>query len=111
MIENVTRDRIRGEREPDIIRGAKNNDLDEVQEAYALNRDKLNLSEHATGFTALQYAVARGNLSIVQFLLEQEDIDIQLADNHERTALELAVEVGHQGIISALLRARAARVS
>ena len=106
MIDNVTKERVRGRREPNLIRGAKNNDLGEVKRAVHQRRDTLNKVEADTGFSALHYAVARGNLRIVTFLLEQDDIDLRIADIHNREPLDLAVDVGHQGIVVALLKAR-----
>ena len=109
MIDDHTRDRTRDEHPADIIKGAKKNDLDEVEQAIGNNRKDLNLVDPETGFTALQYAVSRGNLRIVKFLLKQEEVEIKRKDLQGRTVLELAVEVGHQGIISELLRAKATR--
>lgn len=108
MIDDV-KEQVRDRQAPDIILGAKNNDLQEVERAVKYHPENLNAVEQSSGFTALQYAVARGNLEIVSYLLKQNGIEITLADKLGRTPLELAVEVGHQGVVAELLRARAER--
>ena len=92
---------------PSILNGARFNDLREVQAAVLLRREDLNIIEEQSGFTALHYAVARGNLQIVRFLLSYEETEIHHVDEFGRSSLQLAVEVGHQGIVSELLKFRA----
>lgn len=107
MSTDDVKDRLRNPRKPSIIRGARLGYLAEVTSGLQFNRKTLHEIDADTGFTALQFAIARGNLSIVKLLLEQKDTKTEVTDAHGRTPLELAVEIGHPAILSELLKAKA----
>lgn len=92
--------------DPDIIRGAKNNDISEVRAALQKNSDDITKQDMVFGLSALHYASAKGNPSMVSFLLEQKGADINLKDRWDRDVLDVAIECGNQQIIDELFRFR-----
>lgn len=88
--------------EPDIIRGARNNDISEVRAALELNAEDINKADYAFGLTALHYAAAKGNPSMVDFLLLQNGVDITIKDRWGRDALDAAIDAGNQDCIDKL---------
>ncbi|KAK4938356.1 hypothetical protein LTR10_021155 [Elasticomyces elasticus] len=51
----------------------------------------------------LQSAAFRGNIIVVRLLLGRKDVEVNIEDEHSRTALHLAAEYGHENIVSQLL--------
>lgn len=92
--------------DPDIIRGAKNNDISEVRAALKLDWKVINKQDLTFKMSALHYAAARGNSSMVSFLLEQEGLDINLKDRWVRDPLDLAILSGNQDIIDDMFKFR-----
>ncbi|WP_316861074.1 ankyrin repeat domain-containing protein [uncultured Cohaesibacter sp.] len=91
---------------PDIIRGAKNNDIAEVQAALKKDWQDINKRDGAFDMTAMHFAAAKGNASMVSFLLEQKAVDVTLKDKWDRDALDVAIVTGNQEIIDELFRFR-----
>jgi len=92
---------------PDIIRGAKNNDLSEVIAALDADKNDITKTDFIFGLSALHYAAAKGNIAMVKFLLYQEGVDIAIKDRWNRDPLDVAVLSGHEECINALFRFRA----
>ena len=91
---------------PDIIRGAKNNDLSEVKAALELNKHDIIKQDGIYGLSALHYAAAKGNIHMVDYLLRQEGVNIDLKDRWERDVLDVAILSGHQQVIESLFAFR-----
>lgn len=92
--------------DPDIIRGAKNNDISEVRAALQKNWSDITKQDLIFGLSALHYASAQGNASMVSFLLEQKGVIIGLKDRWNRDVLDVAILCGNQQIIDDLFRFR-----
>ncbi|CAM1511788.1 Fc.00g093010.m01.CDS01 [Cosmosporella sp. VM-42] len=56
------------------------------------------------GRTPLQYAAGWGNLTVVEALLEDSEIDVNLSDSVGQVPLSIAAEGGHVDIVRILLR-------
>ncbi len=92
--------------DPDIIRGAKNNDISEVRAALKIDWKVINKQDLTFKMSALHYAAAKGNSSMSSFLLEQEGLDISLKDRWDRDPLDVAILSGNQDIIDDMFRFR-----
>jgi ankyrin repeat protein len=92
--------------DPDIIRGAYYNDTSEVIAALKLNWHNITNQDTESGMSALHYAAAKGNLSMVSLLLDQKGVDLSLKDKWDRDPLDVAILVGHQKIIDDMFRFR-----
>jgi len=55
------------------------------------------------GNTPLAWAARRGHLGAAKLLLEQEDIDPNCTDEHDRAPLGWAAMFGHEGVVKLLL--------
>lgn len=88
--------------DPDIIRGAKNNDFLEVEAALKLEPSSITKIDLVTGMTAAHYAAALGNFSMVEFLAAREGVDLYAKDKFERDVLDAAIECGHQKLVDFL---------
>ena len=53
--------------------------------------------------TPLLFATAHGYEETVQYLLSHVDVDINLQDKDGRTALFVASQIGHEGIVKSLI--------
>lgn len=62
------------------------------------------------GLTAVQHAAQNGNVDMVNFLLEQ-GADLSCVDQLGRTALHLASQEGHLGVVSLLVTSACANVN
>ena len=91
---------------PDIIRGAKNNDLSEVKAALELNQHDITKQDGIYGLSALHYAAAKGNIHMVDYLLTQEGVNIDLKDRWGRDVLDVAILSGPQQVIQSLFAFR-----
>lgn len=98
------------EDEPNIIRGATNADLDEIQRALSLNPDCINEVDNNIGVTALHIAAFDGNYDIVDFLCDQPGIDIAVFDKFGRTAYWAAHIIGRDDIVERIMRDTNARL-
>lgn len=96
-----------GEMKFDIIEGALTNDFDTVNAALAQDPSSINTQHEIYKFTATHAAVSRGNFTMVQHLLDVQGIDLSIRDVYGRHALDMALAVGHRGIIDILFRKRA----
>ncbi|MBM3198844.1 MAG: ankyrin repeat domain-containing protein [Chlamydiae bacterium] len=85
----------------EFFEAAKSGDLKTVQEGL-----KQGLSINATGGslnrTALMLAALRGHTNIVQYLLSQENIDLNAQDHAGKTAMMLAAALGHTNVVQYL---------
>jgi len=106
-IKRPGRARDYGRRGPDIIRGAKNNDLEEVDAALLANPASITQVDVVTGMTAVHYASALGNFYMVKFLLEKEGLELRRNDRFDRDVLDVAIECGHQRIVEVVFAALA----
>ena len=80
----------------------KNNDLEGVIKAIE-NGAKVDLQNRHWGKTALHYAVEKGNLKIIKYLVEK-GADANLQNEGGRTALHYAKQKGNQEIIDLLTK-------
>lgn len=92
--------------EPDIIRGAKNNDISEVRAALKQDWRVINKQDQAFKMSAVHYAAAMGNASMSSFLLQQDEIDLSLRDRWDRDPLDVAILSGNQDIVDEMFRFR-----
>ena len=86
----------------DIIRGAKNNDLNEVSAALEDNAGAINQQDGAFGLTALHIASSKGNASMVQYLIDQDGLDSTIVDRWGRSALDVAILAGEENVVRLL---------
>lgn len=98
------------EDEPNIIRGATNADLDEIQRALSLNPDCINEVDKNIGVTALHIAAFDGNYDIVDYLCEQPGIDIGIFDKFGRSPYWAAHIIGRDDIVERIMRDTNARL-
>lgn len=91
---------IKDKREPvySIFRGARRNDLVEVENALNADSQCINAQERGLGPTALHIAAADGNKALVQFLMSQPGCRFDIEDQHGRTPALLAFVVGRDDI-------------
>jgi ankyrin repeat protein len=82
-----------------ILQAAHAGELDEVKAAIRENPEAINLRHELTKSTALHFAAACGNYSIVEFLLTCEGVDVRAKDGYGRDVMDIAVERGHPGVI------------
>lgn len=87
-----------------IIVGANNDDLRVVKAALAEDPSCINFQDTNTGLTAIHIAAAHGTLRLARYLLEQNGIDLSLADWRGRRAVDLAIAIGHKPLINLLAR-------
>ncbi|WP_316859222.1 ankyrin repeat domain-containing protein [uncultured Cohaesibacter sp.] len=85
----------------DIFEGIKRNNIEDVRKILEREPANINETDHL-GMTALHVAAAKGNLSMVTFLLEQKGVDLTLKDQFDRDPLDLAILAGNQRVIDAL---------
>jgi hypothetical protein len=91
-----------------IIAAAKKNSLKMAARALEINPDAIVETEAETGNTAMHIAVARGNGTMVQFLLQQPRVDITIKNKNGLDPLDLAIRLRHnQGVTDELFRFRA----
>ena len=95
---------------PDIHLAASRNDLDEVINSLRADPDCLNSQRASDGATALHIAIGLGNLSIVQVLLDQPNVDLTRLTRGGKDCLEVAIAVGHLEISKRLFALRAKQV-
>ncbi|MBU2527608.1 MAG: ankyrin repeat domain-containing protein [Bacteroidetes bacterium] len=88
--------------EPNIIRGALNNDFEEVAAALVLSPESINNVDQITGGSALHISVGLGNYSMVAYLVEQEGLNLEHKDQIGRDALDLAIQIRHPKILELL---------
>jgi len=86
----------------DILRGAEENDIDEMRGAVEDNGVSVNYVDPNTFLSALHKAAARDNIEAVEWLCAQEGIDFRLKDKFGRIPFDLAVKFGHQRAIDFL---------
>jgi ankyrin repeat protein len=96
--------------EPDIIRGALNNDLDEVQAALDRNPRDINKQHDYFEYTALHIAASRGNMLMVDLLLKESRLRWGIRDRWGRDPLDVAILAGHPGVTSAITTYRARKL-
>jgi ankyrin repeat protein len=96
--------------EPDIIRGALNNDMAEVQAALDLDPRAINKQHDFHRYTALHIAAGRGNVTMVEFLLLQPRLRFGIKDRWDRDPLDVAILAGHPGVTRVLFRFRAEKL-
>ena len=89
---------------PNIIRGARNNDLEEVKAALNQNWTNITQKDVSNGMTALHYAAALGNYNMAQFLLQRKGIELRAEDRFGRDALDVAIDCGNQRIVEAVFQ-------
>jgi len=81
---------------------ARDGDLDKVNELLLYsNIDEVNNTENAYGMTPLHSAAQKGRRNVVKALLRHPDIDTKKKDKHGKTALELAEDYRHIGVVNA----------
>ncbi len=85
-----------------IIRGADENNYNLVDAAIRENPKAIIFQDAATGLSALHVAAGDGNFSMFQYLLSIEGADPTLRDKFNRDPLEMAIAIGHKGIIESL---------
>ena len=100
-------DQNEGNVEPNIIRGAYTNNVEEVASALAASPEAIGQLDPETGGTALHVAIYRGNVDIVRFILEHANPDLSARDRLGRDAVHIAVESGHP-VIGTMILSRAA---
>lgn len=88
--------------DPDIIRGAKNNDFLEVEAALELDPSSITQVDLVTGMTAAHYAAALGNMSMVEYLAAREGVELRAKDKSGRDVLDTAIECGHSHMVDLL---------
>lgn len=93
--------------DPDIIRGAINNDMAEVQAALKKDPADINKTHPNYGMTALHYAAGLGNASMVSFLLDQDGVNVLYRDRWGRDPLDVAINSGKPECIDSLFKFRA----
>ena len=96
--------------EPNIIRGAANNDLNEIKCALEADPSCINETEPNVGVTALHIAAFDGNYEIVDFLCDQPGIDIHIEDNLGRSPQWAAYIIGRNDIEMRIARDMAAEM-
>jgi len=89
-------------RDYDIIKGAIDNDVNEVEKAVLIDGTSVNYQEIHGGLTALHKSAARGNFAVVEWLADHAEIDFHTKDNFGRIAFDLAVKFDRQEIIDFL---------
>jgi len=87
-----------------IITGADNDDYNEVNAALDEDPNAIRYQDAETGMTAVHVAAGDGNLKMVNHLLAVPGVDIAITDKFNRDPLEMAIAVGHKGIIEELSR-------
>lgn len=83
----------------DIIKYAKNCDLNGLKEAISSDAELVNFQEHSTGLSALHIVAAHGHKTCVEFLMSVEGIDATLTDNEGRSAWDLAESIGRDDLV------------
>ncbi|MGS4884952.1 ankyrin repeat domain-containing protein [Roseibium sp. MB-4] len=87
----------------DIVLGALQNDIDQARQALETDANAIHQTDQQ-GLTALHIAAAKGNLTMVQFLLDRPGVNLSLKDNFNRDPLDVAILSGNQKVIDALFR-------
>ena len=88
----------------DIIAGADEGDFGEVDAALDENPKAISFQEPSVGLTALHVAAADGNLDMVNHLLSKPGVNPNIVDKFGRQALDMAIYIGHDGVIEVLSR-------
>lgn len=89
-----------------IIDSVYKNDVAEVSSSLKRDWRKVNSVEEKTGMSLLHIATALGNLTMADFLIRQRGIRLEVRDKLNRDPLDLAILVGHPGIIDLLFKKR-----
>eukprot|EP00092_Neocalanus_flemingeri_P024563 GFUD01026641.1.p1 GENE.GFUD01026641.1~~GFUD01026641.1.p1 ORF type:complete len:1187 (+),score=294.85 GFUD01026641.1:192-3752(+) len=63
--------------------------------------------EDLYNLTPLHHAAMRGNIKLVQYLSQQDDIDVNCRDKQWSTPLHIAATYGHEEVVRILLEAKA----
>ena len=74
-----------------LFKAAREDNLNNVKIYLNYNID-INATDHKTGKTALHYAAESGSDKVVEYLLEQKNIDLSKKDYNKKTALSYASE-------------------
>lgn len=98
-------------RDYSIIRGAENNDLDEVQKALAADYSAIGDIDEVSGATALHIAAADGNLPMVRYLIEQRGCRLSAEDKAGRNPAFLAFVIGREDIVDIICKKMADELS
>lgn len=92
----------------DIVRGAKNNDIEEVKAALRQKPGCINASDYA-GLTALHWAGANANYAICAYLFDFSHpkylLNPWIPDSRDRLAVDHAIGTGSDHLV-ALFRTR-----
>jgi hypothetical protein len=88
-----------------LLKAAKEGDLVKLEHAL-LKKANINAIDNREN-NALILAVLAGHLPIISRLLEDQNIKIDKSDEHGRTALYIASEMGHLQIVKLLLLKKA----
>lgn len=81
-----------------IIDGAFSNDINVVRAVLEVDKSCINQVDQIYVVTALHIAVGKGNLSMVDFLISCDGMDLSIKDMHGRDALDMAISVGQRGL-------------
>lgn len=84
-----------------IVEGAMNNDLEEVELALQENPGCINASDKA-GLTALHWAASNNNYTLCEYLFQQQKVraNPMLKDIRGRSAMDHAIGIGSDSIIN-----------
>lgn len=89
-----------------LVKAVKNNDIAGVKRALNHDRTRVNekfyKDEGAKGYTPLMYAASRGNLGIINLLLNS-GARVNVVSDSEDNALFFAVRNGHNKVLSTLM--------
>lgn len=88
---------------PDIIRGVRNNDFSEVQDALDQNPKCIN-KQDMYGRTAVMYAAMGKNQIMLEWLSEREGFEKDLIDNEENNILYYAFWSGDKELVNFVFR-------
>lgn len=102
--EIITKYLLMDDTEPNIIRGAMNENLEEIKAALANNPNCINETDDKMRLTAMHIAAANGAYDIIDLLCEQPGYDIGLKDAVGRTPDDLAWIIGRHDIIDRMMR-------
>ena len=80
--------------------------MKQLARQYDINPNEIppNMGQMHKGFTPLQIAAQEGHLDVVNFLLNESEIDVQAINEVGQTALHSAASKGYTAIVAAMLR-------
>ena len=87
-----------------LLHVASQHGLLSVIEAMLASGKSFDFNSKWNGLTALSLAAMNGQVAVVQFLIEQDDVQINSKDERGRTPLSLAVSWGHEAIVRLLIQ-------